>query len=54
MKSPEEYAKMDANDESLKRWKESLGISEGAAAAASGPKVRVIYDFEPRADRVLI
>ena len=33
---------MDANDESLKRWKESLGISaDGAAAAAEGPKVSV-------------
>lgn len=39
LKSVDEYAKMDANDESLKRWKESLGISEGAAAAAEGPQV---------------
>lgn len=39
LKSVDEYAKMDANDESLKRWKESLGISEGAAAPAEGPQV---------------
>ena len=38
-KNIDEYAKMDANDESLKRWKESLGISEGATAAGEGPQV---------------
>ena len=38
-KNIDEYAKMDANDESLKRWKESLGISEGATAPAEGPQV---------------
>lgn len=31
---------MDAEDESLARWKASLGIVPGATGAASGPKVR--------------
>lgn len=40
-KSVDEYAKMDAEDESLARWKASLGIAPGASTApASGPKVR--------------
>lgn len=39
VKSPEEYAKMDADDEALNRWKASLGIT-GSAAAGEGPKVR--------------
>ncbi|KLO07517.1 rho GDP-dissociation inhibitor [Schizopora paradoxa] len=42
LKSVDEYAKMDANDESLKRWKESLGIAEGAAAPAEGPQLTVL------------
>ena len=38
---------MDANDESLKRWKESLGINaSGAPAAAEGPKVRSLCRAE--------
>ncbi|KAH8106086.1 immunoglobulin E-set [Cristinia sonorae] len=42
-KSVEEYANLDAEDESLARWKASLGILPGAAAApASGPQVTVI------------
>ena len=42
-KSVDEYAKMDAEDESLARWKASLGIAPGASTApASGPKVRGI------------
>ncbi|KAL5508467.1 RDI1 [Sanghuangporus vaninii] len=42
-KSPEEYAKMDAEDESLARWKASLGIAPGAAVGtAEGPKVTVL------------
>ena len=43
-KSPEEYAQMDANDESLARWKQSLGIGAAGEAPASGPKVRTL-DF---------
>lgn len=36
-----EYAQLDAEDESLARWKASLGILPGASAgAATGPKVR--------------
>ncbi|KAI5829846.1 E set domain-containing protein [Schizophyllum commune Tattone D] len=41
-KSADEYAKMDAEDESLARWKASLGIVPGAAGDASGPKVTVL------------
>ncbi|KAI5116544.1 hypothetical protein M0805_004327 [Coniferiporia weirii] len=42
-KSPEEYAQMDANDESLARWKASLGIGAGGeSTSASGPKVTVL------------
>ncbi|THH33656.1 hypothetical protein EUX98_g529 [Antrodiella citrinella] len=41
-KTVEEYAKLDAEDESLARWKASLGIVPGSAAApASGPQVTV-------------
>ena len=40
--SPEEYAKMDAEDESLARWKASLGIAPGAPVGpAEGPKVLI-------------
>jgi Rho GDP-dissociation inhibitor len=35
----DEYAKLDAQDESLARWKASLGVVPGATTAASGPKV---------------
>ncbi|KAF5333449.1 hypothetical protein D9611_002367 [Ephemerocybe angulata] len=41
-KSAEEYAKLDAEDESLARWKASLGIVPGVGGAASGPKVTVL------------
>jgi len=41
-KSMDEYAQLDAEDESLARWKASLGIVPGAAGAASGPKVTVL------------
>ncbi|KAF8974356.1 rho GDP-dissociation inhibitor [Flammula alnicola] len=41
-KSADEYAKLDAEDESLARWKASLGIVPGATAEASGPKVTVL------------
>ncbi|KAI0720266.1 rho GDP-dissociation inhibitor [Cerioporus squamosus] len=41
-KSVDEYAKLDAEDESLARWKASLGIVPGAASAASGPKVTIL------------
>lgn len=43
MKSAEEYAKLDAEDESLARWKASLGIVPGATTAEpTGPKVMSI------------
>lgn len=38
-KSADEYAKLDAEDESLARWKASLGIVPGATAPPVGPKV---------------
>ncbi|KJA30076.1 hypothetical protein HYPSUDRAFT_126072, partial [Hypholoma sublateritium FD-334 SS-4] len=41
-KSADEYAQLDAEDESLARWKASLGIVPGSAAPATGPKVTVL------------
>ncbi|KAI6034256.1 immunoglobulin E-set, partial [Pisolithus microcarpus] len=42
-KTAEEYARLDAEDESLARWKASLGITPGAASGdTSGPKVTVL------------
>jgi Rho GDP-dissociation inhibitor len=41
-KSADEYAKLDAEDESLARWKASLGIVPGTTAPASGPKVTIL------------
>ncbi|KAI9138121.1 immunoglobulin E-set [Paraphysoderma sedebokerense] len=37
-KTIEELAKLDDNDESLKKWKESLGLAAGAATTSTGPK----------------
>ena len=47
-KSMDEYAKLDAEDESLARWKASLGVVPGSAGSASGPKVSYILrlDFD--------
>ncbi|KAI0091896.1 immunoglobulin E-set [Irpex rosettiformis] len=42
VKSVDEYAQLDANDESLNRWKASLGIVPGAAAPATGPKLTML------------
>ena len=41
----DEYAKLDANDESLARWKASLGITGGGAGAATGPKVPNVQPY---------
>ncbi|KAK1236693.1 rho GDP dissociation inhibitor [Marasmius sp. AFHP31] len=41
-KSVDEYAKLDAEDESLARWKASLGITGSGPGAASGPKVTIL------------
>ncbi|KAJ7283787.1 immunoglobulin E-set [Mycena rebaudengoi] len=41
-KSTDEYAQLDAHDESLARWKASLGIVPGAGGDATGPKVTVL------------
>jgi Rho GDP-dissociation inhibitor len=46
-KTTEEYAKLDAEDESLARWKASLGIVPGAdAGSANGPKARCLARCE--------
>ncbi|RXW24633.1 hypothetical protein EST38_g1214 [Candolleomyces aberdarensis] len=41
-KTTEEYANLDAEDESLARWKASLGIVPGASTTGTGPKVSVL------------
>jgi Rho GDP-dissociation inhibitor len=50
-KTAEELAKLDANDESLARWKASLGLGPGGAAHVdtSGPKVTV-YSLDLTSD----
>lgn len=45
LKSVDEYKNLDANDESLNRWKASLGLGVAAVAAGSGPKVRISLLF---------
>ncbi|KAF8511210.1 immunoglobulin E-set [Gautieria morchelliformis] len=44
LKSVDHYQSLDANDESLNRWKASLGLGS-AAAPATGPKVTVLSLF---------
>ncbi|KAF7983962.1 hypothetical protein HWV62_18390 [Athelia sp. TMB] len=41
-KSASEYAQLDAEDESLARWKASLGLNGAIAADTSGPKITVL------------
>ncbi|KAJ7638675.1 immunoglobulin E-set [Roridomyces roridus] len=41
-KTTDEYAQLDAEDESLARWKASLGIVAGAGGDTSRPKVEVL------------
>jgi hypothetical protein len=38
-KTVDEYKNLDAGDESLARWKASLGLGSAAAEENSGPKV---------------
>jgi len=45
LKSVDEYKNLDANDDSLNRWKASLGLHHTDTAAASGPKVTVLSLF---------
>lgn len=47
VKGVDEYAKLDAEDESLARWKASLGVVPGASGPASGPKVMRFVDQSP-------
>ena len=39
LKSVDDYKSMDAHDDSLNRWKASLGLGNTDGAPASGPKV---------------
>jgi len=41
-KTTEEYAQLDAHDESLAKWKASLGVVPGATTAAAGPQVTLV------------
>jgi len=41
-KTIEEYNNLDSNDESLNRWKESLGLNKAAAAPVDDPRRVVI------------
>jgi Rho GDP-dissociation inhibitor len=45
VKSADEYAKLDAEDESLARWKASLGVVPGSGGNTSGPKVFMFVAF---------
>ena len=63
-KSVDEYRSLDAGDESLARWKASLGLDAASSGNANGPKVAlcirdtltafirpfVAYRAEPGAD----
>ena len=42
-KSVDEYRNLDAGDESLARWKASLGLDAASSGDTSGPKVA--YDI---------
>lgn len=44
-KSVAEYAQLDAEDESLARWKASLGIAPGQAAPGDPSKPKVCFAF---------
>jgi len=57
-KTVEEYAQLDQNDESLRRWKESLGIGTGQSIAdANDPRKAIILslalEVEGRPDIVI-
>ena len=45
-KSVDEYRDLDANDESLARWKATLGLDSATSGDKSGPKVALcVVDF---------
>lgn len=55
-KTLEEYSKLDENDESLKKWKESLGIGKSAGPADDPRQVIVLnlaLEVKDRSDVVL-
>lgn len=41
-KTLEEYAELDKDDESLAKWKASLGVGTGASNASAGPRIEMI------------
>jgi hypothetical protein len=41
-RSVDEYRKLDAGDESLARWKASLGLDSASGGDKSGPKVALV------------
>ncbi|GAA5871459.1 hypothetical protein JCM8547_001348 [Rhodosporidiobolus lusitaniae] len=41
-KDLDEYAKLDAEDESLNKWKASLGLGAGVGAKANGPNIECL------------
>jgi len=41
-KSVDEYRNLDANDDSLARWKESLGLGAAGGGDTSGPKLTIL------------
>jgi len=44
-KTVDHYAELDKEDESLARWKASLGIGAAAASTSNGPKVDIVSLF---------
>ncbi|KAF8579326.1 E set domain-containing protein [Ramaria rubella] len=45
LKSVDDYKNLDSNDESLNRWKASLGLAHADGVPATGPKVTVLSLF---------
>ncbi|KAF1992703.1 E set domain-containing protein [Amniculicola lignicola CBS 123094] len=56
-KTIEEYNQLDQNDESLRKWKESLGISANSISDPNDPRKCIIYslglEVEGRPDIVI-
>ncbi|KAF8264948.1 E set domain-containing protein [Lactarius quietus] len=42
-KTVDEYRNLDANDESLARWKANLGLDAASSGDTSGPKLTILY-----------
>jgi len=41
-KSIDEYKNLDANDDSLNKWKENLGLSKVTGSSSEGPRVVIL------------